>query len=209
MWYKRIFKKDKYNVSLIILVILIIIFVIPVIAAIPAILPFYNFSETGAIGDTLGGITSPFINGLAAILVYIAFKEQVKANKHFKIMEERKIIIEQINYLQNFDILQLVDKFESLYNNIGKDYNKEFEYVCGKLKVLMSEIIDLELQIDKFNGDNYSLKLKLKNIVTDLFIDSLYRITNIDANDKLIEDYVTRVNEILEKRNELTSRFFS
>lgn len=38
-------------------------------------------ADTGAIGDTIGGITAPFINLLAAFLVWISFREQVKANK--------------------------------------------------------------------------------------------------------------------------------
>ena len=36
-----------------------------------------NFDNTGAIGDT----TAPFINMFAAFLVYLALKEQVKANQ--------------------------------------------------------------------------------------------------------------------------------
>jgi hypothetical protein len=38
-------------------------------------------ADTGAIGDTIGGITAPFVNLLAAFLVWISFREQVKANK--------------------------------------------------------------------------------------------------------------------------------
>lgn len=40
-----------------------------------------DFNTTGQIGDTIGGITAPFINIAAAILVYLSFKEQIKANK--------------------------------------------------------------------------------------------------------------------------------
>jgi hypothetical protein len=40
-----------------------------------------DFSNTGEIGDTIGGITAPFVNLVAAFLVYISFREQIKANK--------------------------------------------------------------------------------------------------------------------------------
>lgn len=60
--------------------------------------------KTGVIGDTIGGITAPFINLLAAYLVYISFKEQVKANK---------ILSKETSY--NF--------IRSLYNDINNDYN--------------------------------------------------------------------------------------
>ena len=47
----------------------------------PRIWPAYDLTDTGQIGDTIGGITSPFINLLGALLVFISFKEQNKANK--------------------------------------------------------------------------------------------------------------------------------
>lgn len=54
----------------------------------------YNLEveDSNAIGDTIGGVLSPFIGLLGAILVYLALKEQIKANnliqKQFK--KERK-----------------------------------------------------------------------------------------------------------------------
>jgi hypothetical protein len=39
-----------------------------------------DFSNTGQIGDTIGGLTAPFINLLSAVLVYLAFKEQIESN---------------------------------------------------------------------------------------------------------------------------------
>lgn len=41
-----------------------------------------NFDETtGVIGDTIGGITAPFIGVLSIVLLYITFREQRKFNK--------------------------------------------------------------------------------------------------------------------------------
>ena len=57
----------------------------------PAFLGRLDFSETGQIGDTIGGITAPFINLTAAILVYYSFKEQYKANQiQQKALQEEK-----------------------------------------------------------------------------------------------------------------------
>lgn len=55
--------------------------------------PYLDFSETGSIGDTIGGITAPIINLFAAFLVYLAFREQVKANdiQVEALDEERKV----------------------------------------------------------------------------------------------------------------------
>lgn len=41
----------------------------------------FNFSETGQIGDTIGGITTPFLNLIGAFLVFYALQAQVKANE--------------------------------------------------------------------------------------------------------------------------------
>jgi len=41
----------------------------------------FNFSETGQIGDTVGGITAPFMNLIGAFLVFFALQAQVKANE--------------------------------------------------------------------------------------------------------------------------------
>ena len=43
-------------------------------------LGYFDFTNTGNIGDTIGGITAPFINILGAILVFLALKAQIQAN---------------------------------------------------------------------------------------------------------------------------------
>jgi len=47
----------------------------------PAFWSGYDLSDTGEIGDTIGGITAPIINLLGATLVYSSFLEQNRANK--------------------------------------------------------------------------------------------------------------------------------
>lgn len=67
---------------------------------------FISFDTTsGAIGDTIGGITSPILNLLAAILIYVSFQEQVKANK--KLIEG-----------------QSVERFNTEYEEIKNEYSK-------------------------------------------------------------------------------------
>jgi len=53
-----------------------------------------DFSTTGQIGDTIGGLASPFINLLSAILIYLTFKEQIESNnltrREFHMQEEKE-----------------------------------------------------------------------------------------------------------------------
>lgn len=57
---------------------------IPICLLSPIIFTQYSgiadFTTTGNIGDTIGGITAPFINILGAILVFLALKAQIQAN---------------------------------------------------------------------------------------------------------------------------------
>lgn len=52
----------------------------PFIVTLPFFNKLFNYSTTGQIGDTIGGITSPITNILGAILVFFALKAQIEAN---------------------------------------------------------------------------------------------------------------------------------
>lgn len=49
---------------------------------------FFDFSGTGSIGDTIGGLTAPVIGVVSALLIYYSFRAQINANR---------IIQQQIN----------------------------------------------------------------------------------------------------------------
>jgi len=59
---------------------LIAIFISPWLFTISLPFEWIDFSNTGEIGDTIGGITAPIVNLIAAFLVYISFKAQIQAN---------------------------------------------------------------------------------------------------------------------------------
>lgn len=92
-------KEHKFTILISIGVVLIIL-VAPFIFTSPYYLARFNFSGTGSVGDTIGGLTAPFINGLAAILVFIAFREQVKANKLLVSRDQARDVLEQIKAIQ-------------------------------------------------------------------------------------------------------------
>ncbi|MDC9721645.1 MAG: hypothetical protein PSN34_02575 [Urechidicola sp.] len=53
----------------------------PIIATQKAFRESFDFSQTGQIGDTIGGITAPIVNIIGAILVFYALKAQIDANR--------------------------------------------------------------------------------------------------------------------------------
>lgn len=73
---------------------------------------FGNFDANSAyIGDTIGGITAPFIGFLSAILVYFAFRAQIRANKIIQDQFRKDILIKIL--LKN---LEEIDKLIEGYD---------------------------------------------------------------------------------------------
>lgn len=83
--------KNIFYFTLGLLVYLIVMFIILKIPNF--MIPIYeiSFSETGQIGDTLGGITAPFIGGIGIIITFLAFYIQYLANRQ----QERDLKIER------------------------------------------------------------------------------------------------------------------
>ena len=94
---------DKWAKWLIIML-LVLILLLPFF--ITRTLGFIDFSETGQIGDTIGGITAPIIGFVSAILIFVSFRAQIKANKiQFEIiLEDRKNSTNE-NYFKNIETL--------------------------------------------------------------------------------------------------------
>lgn len=67
-------------------------------------------SETGPIGDTVGGLTAPVVSLLNAVLVYHAFRQQLIANK----IQREAIEKEQARYESQRDFEVLLKLFEKI-----------------------------------------------------------------------------------------------
>lgn len=90
----------------------------------PAVIPLFDLSEKGSIGDTISGITTPIISFVGAILVYLSFQAQIEANRiqRTALKEEAKANKQQ----QNFN--SLLDIFKQL----KEDYNY-LEYTLDRI----------------------------------------------------------------------------
>ena len=76
-----------------------------------------DFSNTGQIGDTIGGITAPIASLVGSILVFFALETQIEANQIIQKHEES-----QKKQLQN-----LLDQFKMLREDIN-----DFSYITFK-----------------------------------------------------------------------------
>lgn len=98
--------KTLGQARLLLIIGVIIIFLAPWIFTRNWCLP--SFESTGPIGDTIGGITAPFLNLIGATLVFFALKAQVKANqlvqnqiKADELDRNFRLVFEEIKELRN------------------------------------------------------------------------------------------------------------
>lgn len=96
-----------------------------------------DFSQTGDIGDTIGGITAPFIGLIGVLLTFLAFWIQFKANKQ----QTRQFEQQDISYKRErfetkfYDLLKLhrenINEFNIQDNVLGR---KCFIYMYSELR---------------------------------------------------------------------------
>ena len=166
MGNNKILNIENYKTITIVLIVILIILITPTFLTLPSIYKFLNFDKTGQIGDTIGGITAPFLNGLTIILVFIAFKAQIKANECIKeqtdiLKDQTKILKEQRLSSELFDILKISLEYpyfedriftEKWNSQIHKIHNKEaetlekdylrYDIYCNLIFNYLSEISD-------------------------------------------------------------------
>jgi len=85
----------------------------------------FNFSDTGQIGDTIGGITAPFMNLIGAFLVFYALQAQVKANE---------LIQDQIDK----------DNEEKECENEGQNLNQLYSYLTDSINSFHFKTLPIE-----------------------------------------------------------------
>jgi hypothetical protein len=97
----------KNYVVIIMLLFGVMIFIAPAILTQEVFIDWIDFKGKGYIGDVIGGITAPIIGLLGAVLVYVAFHEQVKANS---LIQEQQ---------QNTQINDLIFRLEASKKDFG------------------------------------------------------------------------------------------
>jgi hypothetical protein len=91
----------------------------------------WNFSETGQIGDTIGGIMNPFIAIGGVIMTFLAFYMQIRANKiqreQFQKTLNKSIVDEKIDCYYKLNLLKL--DIEQIQKDIDSRIISTKEYI--------------------------------------------------------------------------------
>lgn len=165
---EKYFKKTERWAKIILATGIIFLIVTPFLFTRTSLLPIIDFSSTGQIGDTIGGITAPFIGLIGSVLVFLSFKAQTDMNrkqfeaidKQFKRMKEEQ---KQAKY----------DHMQHVINVVNRQYIEDYK---SFVFMTQSQGLVRKLEIAESNGylsEGSGGRMALTQV--------LYRFKNFDA----------------------------
>lgn len=219
------------KLSLVFILIAIIAFGILLL---PILVDDYDFSKLGSLGDTTGGFLNPIIAIAAALLTFLAFYVQYRANKQI----EKQFEIQQINESQNFEysrikerihlILneiddfevafhkgQLISKLDEISSSTGKKYN--FSGVQGLnlflIELFRNKEINLKNKTLDLRDAYHSVAMNIENIIV-LFYNSHKTLKSSSLNEEYKSDleelmiylYQSKLSYIVERYKDNTTK---
>ncbi len=184
--------------------------------------PFFglntDFTETGQIGDTIGGITAPIVGLLSIWLLYKTFgeqqkfnarqeefqnqqqkfnKEQVRLNQKQLRVDNYNLYINLHNLLhENIDsiLVTYMDNKQSIGFEVFMDLNKDFKISVKEFNNIVCQLKNLDHLIEKFLQINHRSDIEYANRKvfyenTIKYIDKINSYYNYLSGDELkIED---------------------
>lgn len=158
-------------------------------------------SNTGVIGDTIGGITAPFVNIFAGLLVYLALKEQVKANDlQFDTQREDSRFSLAINELN-----WIIEEYRNIEFNGVKGVNAIDEIMKfdtsedgekSALIILYRNVVTLKGYLQRINSIIMSIESQEKRSILANKTIYIHRNQTEKFKSKIIK-YPSQINSIL------------
>lgn len=210
-WFKNITPTDWVAISILIIAISGM-FVLPYWVTQKSWKYDLGVDDSNEIGDTLGGILGPFIGLISAFLVYLALREQIKANtliqRQFEIEKLEKVEQAVLDgSLRNLsEIHEKLTKFK-LKNDIGDELEGEKATYWALTYVLFNNgekpNKDLALAFFDIIGDlyvvilNFNQKKVTQNHLIMHFDNALIRVLKLTQlrTFEMIEEEKMRINE--------------
>lgn len=148
-----------------------------------------DFTQTGQIGDTIGGIMGPFVAIIAALLTFMAFWVQFKANQQ----QRYDIAVERFEN----NLFQMIALQEEITDNLyykpkdGGDetYGEEFRGRCIFEQIYENRLWQSKMTLkDEIKGYGFNYMSKDKEIsMFDHYFRHLYRIFKYIDEAKVLE----------------------
>ena len=121
-------------------------------------LPFFDFTKTGQIGDTIGGITAPIVGLISIILLWKTLKSQQDFNTAQDEINEEQQKFNDANRLMSMEahILHL-------------DENMTFSFT-GLERVLSGKGVASLYLLEKNGTNNQIVRAELEHIITRVYV---------------------------------------
>ncbi|MEI7594488.1 MAG: hypothetical protein WCK02_01985 [Bacteroidota bacterium] len=134
-------------------------------------------ATTGVIGDTIGGITSPIIGLISAILIYITFNEQVKANRELNIRmdkQETQSIKDKAESVKNFQKEEQIRLQKAAFDLNRRNYDIAYQ-ILTQIKNDFNKL-EFENKRGVHALSEFTLKLDLNKNSTSIFLQDFLNI---------------------------------
>ncbi len=167
------------------------------------------FNDTGQIGDTIGGITAPLIGLLSAVLVYITFKAQIRANKIIfdeqeRLRNERRNENLKLFYLKFYDFIH--NELDYFTLNTFSQTRSGRTTTVAQNSVTLKELIEQYCKLEGGESDKHPFNSFENNLYEEfrIFIAELYSSLQtlgrmeLDDNDKAF--YSSSLKYSIEKK---------
>ena len=182
----------------------------------------FDFTNTGQIGDTIGGIINPFIALAGVLLTFLAFYMQIKANqiqitqfkeglekdKELRLLIERKDYYNKLSLLK-VDLTAIESDIKSKAKNLKEFYQneKKFPFQTNFLIRTPSKNYARILEIDRlsiFNGFSAFFSHRERWIKE---FSNLYNILDFlpELFRDLYEKYEYHTKDMFDKKNSVRS----
>lgn len=125
---------------------------------------WFDFSNTGQIGDTIGGLTTPIIGIFSGLLIYLSFRAQIKANY---------IVQEQIDRQKKEEDEKREINYQMVIFTEIKESIRSFSYIDDKgSEAIKSYLIDSRKGLIEGRIYDFTKFFHLYSIIS-LFIETV------------------------------------
>lgn len=193
-------EKDKFDWKFWVLIIvsLVGIFTLPYFVTQKKLGLHFGVNKPNEIGDTIGGILSPFIGFISAVLIYFTIKEQIKANtkiqNHFKIDKREKfekVIFEEVIVELNQLIIELNNFNGSSLKQPNNEIKQVFRMIVNSALFEEGEYFNSQEEVQLF-------KKKFKKLVDilELFVSN---VKQEESFKKIVKLRMDNIYELFEQ----------
>lgn len=154
-------------------------------------------TETGSIGDSIGGMTAPAIGLMSAALIFLSFKAQIRMNER-----QWNEIKKQQNIKSNDFAIEMANEitsnFKKKFDVYGLFDNDYLKFYLEKLK--SNKIADIEDESNNGSANHF-----ISNLIIQL--NPFIEIVGIHENGKLTRETYVKIGYSLFKNREVIDEF--